>query len=91
MAIAEEISSVTPAALAAVLGDGRVVAATQRLLGAKLRRQAAYALPNEDTAFNGQPRASEMGAAGFAAQEALRDIVDAIDRAAERYLQGAVR
>ena len=81
---------VTPAALAAVLGDDNVLIWTRKLLEARLRRQALYAAPNEDSAVNGQPHARRAHAAEQDAREALQLLTAAADRAANRYVREEV-
>jgi len=88
---AADAPTVTPAALAALLGDDRVLIAARKLIDAKLRRQALYAVPNEDTSSNGQPHTRAVFLANSDAREALEDLTDAVERAAERLAQEKTR
>jgi hypothetical protein len=82
---------VTPAALAYLLGNDDVLIAARKILEAKLRKQALYGTPNEDTSMNGQPRRVALARADADAAAACRDIGEAIERAADRYVREETR
>jgi hypothetical protein len=78
--------AVTPAALAAVLGDDHVLIAARRLIGARLRRQEALRMPNGP----GQPemdRRSAMFHADTDAGKAREDLAEAAFRAVDRLVR----
>lgn len=78
---------VTPARLAYILGDDRVLVATRNLLAAKQKRQALYKVPNGDTSSNGQPWANAAFRADDEARRALDDLKTAAERAVERLIR----
>lgn len=84
--LAVETSPVTLAQLAAILGDDATLIAARRLLAAKKKRQALYGVSREDQ-YNSQPWLRAMHEANTNAQEAVRALADAADRAAERLVR----
>ena len=81
---------ITPGALVELLAGERVVAAARKLLAACVRREIAVRSPNRDTVSNGQPRTTAVFFADRDRHEALDELVDAIDRAADRLARQAV-
>jgi hypothetical protein len=79
---------IPPAALVEVLAHDKVLAAGRRLIDAKLRRESALRLPDNDSAApeTGQPRANAVYKARRDADMALIDLADAVDAAAEKFV-----